>query len=228
MRLTAGLMLASISLLSACASMPEAPQGYSTALTLWASDGECDFTLPDRARLRAVGAGRDFASPPGEGADRTWVVRDAELRGRLLRGTYCLSVARGRAQAAPDSTYGFTIVVGARTDRLEVRPSYASVRTPEGPPLRVHLSLGAAPLTGIETGPESIVAFDLGRVPTDGVSVTPEVAPQRLTWPRSQTQPQVLRLVAVVRESTNPDAPGPVSPDLVRQTLSEVDGWQGP
>lgn len=216
MRLAAALAVSAVSLLAACASLPgqQPPQGYATSVSLWTRGETCDFARPDRARLRAAATSRDIVRPAREGADSTYVVSGAEAHGRLLRGTYCLSVARGPIGAEPTSTYGFTFTVGGRNpETLQVRPAYASVRTPDGAPLRVHVSIGAAPVDG----PETIAAFDLGAVPGDGVSLTPEAQPRNLRWPRAAAD--TLRIVAVVQESTNSDAPGPVPPERVRDAL---------
>jgi hypothetical protein len=216
MRMDAALAVSVVALLGGCASLPgqQSPQGYSTALTLWTRGGDCDFARPDRARLRAAATSRDTVRPAREGADRTYVVQGAEAHGRLLRGTYCLSVARGPVGAEPTSTYGFTLTVGRRNpETLQVAPAYASVRTPDGTPLRVHLSIGAAPTNGAE----SIAAFDLGLLPGDGAPQTPDATAPNLRWPRDAAD--TLRLVAVVQESTDPDAPGPVPPERVREAL---------
>jgi hypothetical protein len=218
MRLAAGLLIGAVSLLAACETVPDAPQGYATALSLWTRGAACDFTTPDRARLRAAATSRDVIPPARQGADSTYVVSGAEARGRLLRGTYCLSVARGPVGDTPASTYGFTVTVGRNTETLVVEPAYASVRTPDGTPLRVHVSLGAAPVGAEGMGPETIAAFDLGAIPGDGVPVDPEAEARNLRFPRGA--PDVLRLVAVVQESTDPAAPGPVPPELVRESLS--------
>jgi hypothetical protein len=214
MRLVAAL--AAAALLGGCASLMPGqapPQGYATALTLWTRGEACDFARPDRARLRAAATSRDYVRPAREGADSTYVVRDAEAHGRLLRGTYCLSVARGPIGAEP-TIYGFTVTVGGRNpETLSVKPAYASVRTPDAAPLRVHLSIGAAPAGGGET----IAAFDLGSLTGDGVAVEPEAPARNLRWPRDASD--TLRLVAVVRESTDLDAPGPVPPEFVREAL---------
>ncbi|MBB4084159.1 hypothetical protein [Brevundimonas lenta] len=220
MRLAAGLVLGAVSLLGACASLPgqRPPPASSTALTLWTQAGECDFTAPDRARLRAASTSQDVLPPASEGADSTFVVRGAEAHGRLLRGTYCLSVARGPASGEPVSTYGFTVTVGRRPEALQVRPVFASVRTPDGTPLRVQLALGAAPVDRGEAGAETIAAFDLGPIPGDGVALEPEAPSRNLRWPRAGGD--ALRLVAVVRESTDLATADPIPPDLVRAALS--------
>lgn len=209
-------VLGAASLLGGCASLPgqQPPQGYSTSLSLWTRGETCDFARPDRARLRAAATSRDYVRPAREGADSTYVVQGAEAHGRLLRGTYCLSVARGPEGAEPTSIYGFTFTVGGRNpETLQVRPAYASVRTPDASPLRVHLSIGVAPTDGAET----IAAFDLGSVPGDGVALKPEAPLRNLRWPRAAAD--TLRLVAVVQESTDPNAPGPVPPERVREAL---------
>lgn len=221
MRLAA-LALAAASLVGGCASLPgqAPPQAYSTALTLWTRSGEtCDFARPDRARLRAAATSRDYVRPARDGADSAYDVRGAEVHGRLLRGTYCLTVARGPIGAEPTSTYGFTVTVGGRNpETLAVRAAYASVRTPDGTPLRVHVAIAGAPADDTET----IANFDLGQIAGDGVAVTPEAPARNLRWPRQAAD--TLRLVAVVRESTDPDAPGPVPPELVREVLFGVGG----
>lgn len=217
MRLAAALALAAASLLGGCASFlpgQAPPQGYATALTLWTRGEACDFARPDRARLRAAATSRDYVRPAREGADSTYVVRDAEVHGRLLRGTYCLSIARGPIGAEPTSIYGFTVTVGGRNpETLSVAPAHALVRTPDGSARRVHLSIGAAPTDGGET----IAAFDLGSVPGDGVALQPEAPSRNLRWPRDAAD--TLRLVAVVQESTDLEAPGPVPPEFVREAL---------
>jgi hypothetical protein len=221
MRFAAALALSAVSLLGGCASLLPGrapPQGYATSLALWTGGGDCDFARPDRARLRAAATSRDYVRPAREGSDSTYVVREAEAHGRLLRGTYCLSVARGPIGAEPTSTYGFTVSVGGRnSETLEVKPAYASARTRDGTPLRVHISLGAAPTAGGVNGPETLAAFDLGSIPGDGVAQEPDAPARNLRWPRDAAD--ALRLVAVVQESTNPDAPGPVPPELVREAL---------
>ena len=215
MRLAAAL--AAAALLGGCASLlpgQAPPQGYATALSLWTRGEACDFARPDRARLRAAATSRDYVRPAREGADSTYVVRDAEAHGRLLRGTYCLSVARGPIGAEPTATYGFTVTVGGRNpETLAVAPAYASVRTPDGGSRRVHVSIGAAPAGG----GESIAAFDLGPIPGDGAPLEPEAPSRNLRWPRDASD--TLRLVAVVQESADLEAPGPVPPEFVREAL---------
>lgn len=213
-------VLGAAALLGGCASLPgqQPPQGYSTALTLWTRSGErCDFAHPDRARLRAAATSRDYVRPARDSADSAYDVRGAEVHGRLLRGTYCLTVSRGPIGAEPTSTYGFTVTVGGRNpETLAVRPAYASVRTAEATPLRVHVAIAAAPTDDTE----SIADFDLGAVPGDGVAAAPEGPARNLRWPRQSAD--TLRLVALVQESTDPNAPGPVPPERVREVLFGV------
>jgi hypothetical protein len=194
--------------LSSCATrLPERP--IHASLVLWPKDADrdCDFEAPRRDMARTLTYSLTPQATSSRGspvAAQSYAARGAQIRQRPTPGeVLCLVVSRGPTNRAT-ALIGFEVrAVTAQV--LEVTPVRARVdRAAFGTPRAVALSVGLATASYDQPHPDpaSSARFDLGVVPTDGRVVGLNLAAQRLHWPPTSDETDILRMGATVLEAT--------------------------
>lgn len=203
---TASILIAGV--LSGCATKPlERP--INASLVLWpkGADRDCDFEAPRRDESRAAGYSPTPRSVPLRGQpliSQGYAVRNAQMRQRPVPGeVLCLVVSRGPIDRAT-ALVGFE-VKAVTTEDFDVVPVRARVhRAAFGSPSDIALSVGLATLSFAPPSarPAALARFDLGVVPTDGRMVNLTLPAQRLRWPATSDELDILRMDAIVLEAT--------------------------
>ena len=212
--------------LSACATKP-ADRPINASLVLWPKDlgADCDFDRPARERARAVGYSPTPRSAALQGRlpiSQSYSVRNAQMRDRPGVGeVFCLVLSRGRATERAEAVIGFEVTAVSH-EYLEIVPRSARVdRSAAGTSNQVALQVAFASGLYQPGGSElaSSAQFDLGVIPTDGRVIDRTMPAQRLRWPSAPSDSDILRIGAVVMESSPGSADAIGAEDLVA-TLS--------